>query len=819
MQYNIAGLHIIGVPYRADCVYEYYIPHDLVDKIVRGSIVNVPFGRSNRKSYAVVYSQRSEDIDELQLKLKPIFSVDPDFTLSEELMGLCDFTKRHCFCSFGDVVKCIVPSAFFSKIQETYTALPFSDERQKVSVKALVVYDAVASAGVMSAESLIKKFGKEVTPILSGLVELGYLKKNVGASERNIKQVKYIHLLYDNDGAYELIKDKKLHGLKQIALVRYLIDHGSVTTTELSEVLSIGASTVKSLADKGIIEIESRELSRTPYKIGQASDDVELSNMQNEAYSEIESLIAEEKPNAALLYGITGSGKTMVIKKAIDKVLSIGKQVIMLVPEIALTPQAVAVFCSYYGDKVALLHSSLSDGERFDAWRKISSGEACICIGTRSAVFAPFDNLGMIVIDEEHEHTYKSESNPKYHARDIARYRCAHTNSLMLLCSATPSIDSFYKAEKGYYKLIKLTERYNNAKLPQTIISDMRIDAMQNNTSAVGSIMQDALKKTIANNDQAILFVNRRGYNNYISCPLCGFVQKCEKCSVSMTYHSYGKKSKGGYLVCHYCGNRKALPAVCPECANEHMNYMGFGTQKAEDDIATLFNDVPTIRMDADTASSRHSIDKMLEKFRKGEAKLLVGTQMVSKGHDFPGVTLVGVLLADASLYLDDYRANERTFSLITQVVGRAGRGDKAGIAIIQTYNPEHPVIKLAAAQNYEDFYKNEIAIRKNFVFPPFCDMVHFTFSSTEEAVFKNLLGDFAARLSALLKGDYKDVSLVVFGPFEAPVYRVNNTYRMKYIFKCRNSGRTRELLSLLYTEFSSFESNKLGISIDVNPN
>lgn len=819
MQYNIAGLYIIGVPYRIDRIYKYYIPADLIGKILVGSVVNVPFGRSNRKSYAIVYSLACGNPDEDDVKMKPIFSLEQGFTMSKELIGLCDYVRTHCFCSFGDVARCIIPSAFFSKIKETYRALPYFPEREKISAKALAIYDAVACANQMSVEKLVRMYGEEVISILPRLVKLKYLEKTVASSVKNIKSVKYVHLLCDADSAYELIESKKLRGIKQVALVKYLIEHKSAPLNDLSEQLFISAATIKSLEERKIIETETREVSRDPYKITKSPNDIILTDKQQQAYAEIEKLINGDAPSAALLYGITGSGKTMVIKKAIDSVLSKGKQVIMLVPEIALTPQAIDVFCSYYGDKVVLLHSSLSDGERFDAWRKIIAGKANICIGTRSAVFAPFDNLGMIVIDEEHEHTYKSESNPKYHARDVARYRCANTGSLMLLCSATPSLESYYKAKKGIYKLIKLTERYSGAKLPQTVISDMRIDAAEGRISALGSIMEDALRKTVANKDQAILFINRRGYNNYVSCPLCGFVQKCERCSVSMTYHSYGKKSGGGYLVCHYCGSRKELIKVCPECSNEHLSYMGFGTQKAEDELSNLFSDIPMIRMDADTASSRHSIDRMLDKFRKGDAKLLIGTQMVSKGHDFPGVTLVGVLLADNSLYLDDYRANERTFSMITQVVGRAGRGKKSGIAIIQTYNPEHPVIKFAAEQNYEDFYENEIALRKNFVFPPFCDMVHLTFSTSEESVFKSLLPEFSSRLAALLKEEYSDVPLVIFGPFEAPIYRLNNTYRMKYIFKCKDNGRTRELFSRLYSEFSKLESNKLGISIDINPN
>ena len=816
---NVASIYIIGVPYHVDRLYDYRIPPAVKNDIRRGSLVTVPFGRSSRKTYAIVDSLHYKELSQLPAYLKPILTVDPEIYLDEHFIGLCHFMKSKFLCSFGDAVKCILPTAVFTKIQESYTALPYSDSREKISAKALAVYDAVASTKSMSVDALIKKFGSEVVSILPSLVELGYLEKNVTNARKNVKKVEYVHLVPDNDMAYGMILSKEIKGIKQITLVEHLIKNGSTSVDDLRDALGISRATVLSLCNKNIVEIEEREVNRIPYNKKSRTSDIVLSDEQQRAYDTVSALIDEKKAAGALLFGVTGSGKTSVIKKAIDKVLSQGRQVIMLVPEIALTPQAVDVFCSYYGDKVALIHSSLSEGERFDAFRRIQSGSASICIGTRSAVFAPFNNIGLIVIDEEHEHTYKSESNPKYHAKDIARYRCASSNALMLLASATPSVETYYKAEKGNYTLIKLTERYSGATLPETLICDMRVEAGSGNVSPMGAVMHDAIAKTVQKGEQAIIFVNRRGYNNYVSCPLCGFVQKCEKCSVSMTYHSFKKGSSNGYLICHYCGSRKELPKTCPECGSDRLGFMGFGTQKAEEEISGSFENARILRMDADTTSSKFSFDKMLTSFRNKKADILIGTQMVSKGHDFPNVTLVGILLADSSLYLDDYRANERTFSLITQVVGRAGRAAKKGIAVIQTYNPEHPVIKLAALQSYEEFYKNEIALRKNYLFPPFCDIALFTFSTTEEAAFKSLLPKFHSRISELCKDEFSDVPLISFGPFEAPVYRVNNTYRMRYVFKCKDNNRTRQLFAKLYCEFAKSESNKLTISVDINPN
>jgi primosomal protein N' (replication factor Y) len=441
-----------------------------------------------------------------------------------------------------------------------------------------------------------------------------------------------------------------------------------------------------------------------------------------------------------------------------------------------------------------------------------------ICIGTRSAIFAPFPKLGMVVLDEEHEHTYKSDQSPKYHARDIARFRCAYHHCLMLLSSATPSVESYYKAQTGVYTLVELSKRYGDATLPETIICDLRQDANAGRISSIGSILQDALSKTLSKKEQSILFVNRRGYHNYLSCPMCGTVVTCPHCSVSLTYHAKGKQDKEGYLVCHYCGFRENVPTTCPECGSDQFNFMGFGTQKAEADIQSLFSDTSIIRLDADTASGKFATDKILSAFKEQEADILIGTQMVTKGHNFPNVTLVGILLADTSLYISDYRAGERTFALITQVIGRAGRGEKKGIAVIQTYSPDNPVLLQAAAQNYKDFYENEISMRKALLFPPFCDIALITLTCSDEALLANTAVNFSSRISELAEIEFKGVSLIVFGPFEAPIYKVNDIYRLRYIIKCRSNQKTRTLFSKLLSEFTQSGGKKVSVSIDINP-
>ena len=520
-----------------------------------------------------------------------------------------------------------------------------------------------------------------------------------------------------------------------------------------------------------------------------------------------------------MLHGVTGSGKTSVMIKTIDMALDEGKSVIMLLPEIALTPQSLSIFCSRYGRLVAIIHSGLSAGERYDSFKRIKSGEARIVIGTRSAIFAPVDNLGLVIIDEEHEHTYKSDMNPKYHARDIARYRCAHHKALMLLASATPSFESYHKAINGKYTLIKLKNRYGGAKLPETLICDMREEAKNGCTSPLSSLLCAEPVKKQQKGEQSILFINRRGYNNFVSCPTCGEAIRCPECSVSMTYHTVSRAYDKGELRCHWCGRRSPLPTECPSCGGTHLTRMGFGTQRIEQELSALIPDGRILRMDTDTTTAKNAYDVMLGRFRRHEADILLGTQMVTKGHDFPDVTLVGVLLADMSLYLDDYRANERTFSMLTQVIGRAGRGSKEGVAIIQTNNPNSDCIRLACRQDYEEFFKDEIRLRKALCFPPFCDITLLTLTSSDEKELLKASGILSDMLSKkMLDTEYKELPMIVFGPFEAPVYKVDNKYRMRMVIKCKLNKKCRSLFSALLSEFSRKTPNKISLSIDFNP-
>ncbi len=598
------------------------------------------------------------------------------------------------------------------------------------------------------------------------------------------------------------------------AILNHLDANGECEREMLLSALGVSGAQVKTLTDRGYITLRREECIRNPYAayaVRQDTSPIRLSRAQTGAYDKLNTLYETHAPKAALLHGITGSGKTKVMLKLIDRVIADGRSAIMMVPEIALTPQTVHIFCARYGERVAVIHSSLSAGERFDAWRRIRAGQVDLVIGTRSAVFAPLSNLGLMIIDEEHEHTYQSEQNPKYLTHRVCAYRAGVKNALLVMASATPSFESYYKARNGQYELIELNERFGGAHLPEAEVVDMRREMRAGNLSPISHTLHDALEEVKEREEQAILFLNRRGYNASLQCKNCGTVISCPHCSVALTYHA----APSPHMHCHLCGYRAAPPRECPSCRDTHISYVGFGTQKAEGEMMNTLPGMRIMRMDADTTSQKQSYDRMLDAFRRGEADILLGTQMVTKGHDFPKVTLVGVVLADMGMYVNDFRASERTFSLLTQVIGRAGRADRAGRAIIQTFSPQNDVIRLAQAQDYRTFYESEIELRREMCFPPFCDMVQLTLTSENEERLSAAVKTCADRAIALAEGEYADVSLQMFGPMEASVYRVAEQYRMRLIFKCRWTARSRALFRTLLMESGK---NRVSMSIELNP-
>ena len=809
---DIATVRLLDAPYRADRDYDYLIPSDMA-AVRRGRICSVPFGAGNRGRYAVVVGVRR---GESERTLKRILSLLPEeYRVTEEILSLCFFLREHTLCSVGDAVRAAVPVSAFGMLSEGYFALLPETEGEDGLLSYIRSHEGVTEEGLAVA------FGKEVKKRLTALLRAGaILRKTVQKKEMTEKTVHvYAPALTPEEATRALADPKQVKNEKQAALLRFLLDEGEATFPEIESRLNLSLSPVQALVRTGLVSCEERRVERNPYaRLAQRRDDspVLLSEAQERAYLSLSSLYREGKAACALLYGVTGSGKTKVMMRLLDDVLGEGKSAILMVPEIALTPQTVGIFCSRYGESVTVLHSSLSVGERADAYRKILSGESRLVIGTRSAVFAPVERLGLIILDEEHEHTYKSDAAPRYHTRDVAAFRSGKHGALTVLASATPALESYYKAKKGKYTLVSLTERYGGAVLPETEIVDMREELRAGNTSPISRCLADALEEVTEAGKQAILFHGRRGYHHAISCKSCGEPLLCPHCSVSFTYHT---GYMGGYLLCHACGAKATLPDTCPSCGSEHLSYLGAGTQKAEADLKALLPYSSVIRMDADTTGTKTAYEKILGKFRSGEADVLIGTQMVTKGHDFPRVSLSGVVLADSSLYMQDFRAAERTFSLLTQVIGRAGRvsGEAPARAIVQTFTPEHPVIRLAAKQDYPAFYEGELTLRRALTYPPFCDVAEVLITSSDETALMRGAAEARDALVSLLKEKGSDLSVELYGPIEPQAYKVAERYRLRLIVKCHLSTRVRGLFGEFLTAFLD-KHPALTVSVDFNP-
>ncbi|MCL2212822.1 MAG: primosomal protein N' [Oscillospiraceae bacterium] len=847
----VARIHILDAPYHMDKGYDYHIPADLRGQVLPGMLAFVPFGLANKSRVGVV----SEVLDLPADGLKPISALhdNPSARLSPHLLALCHYIRDNNFCALGEVVKCALPFGISFAVNEVYTINPQAD-REGLNASAAVIFDYVKLHGRVSSAQVVKEFDRDALAVLRSLTEAEVLVRQHISKDKAKTQFEQHISLTPQALSHIAANTLKLRSAVHQQIIDYLFANGTTPVSLLRAEYKITAAHIKALDTKGYIEITSSEVIRRPAPIGEGGHHrAVLSDKQQSAVDTLTTLYDSDGACAALLHGVTGSGKTIVIMETIRHVLASGKSVIVLVPEIALTPQTIAHFTATFGENIAVLHSALSSGERYDQWRMIQSGQVQICIGTRSAVFAPFDSLGLIVIDEEQEHTYKSDSAPHYHARDAARFRCANAGAMLLLASATPSVESYYKATTGAYTLVSLDERFGNATLPQVSICDMRGSLP---TDIVGEELGCELAANIERGEQSIMFVNRRGFNTLVSCADCGTAVSCRRCSVSMTLHVHrgyrereqvnasfdthqpkvhnsqkqsgvglsppalaGDMMKRGRLCCHYCGVREPIPQKCAACESGSLQFLGFGTQLAEERLNTLHPNAGIIRVDADTTGGKHSVRELLEQFRNSGADIMLGTQMVTKGHDFPKVTLVGVLLADSSLYMDDYRANERTFALLTQVIGRAGRAELPGRAVIQTYNPDHPILALASAQDYVGFFGDEIAFRRALLFPPFCDIVLISLSSVEEAALRNVCGELDIRMKELLRGEYSDIAVTAFGPLEAPIYRLNERYRMRFVVKCKaGNRRTREMLSRLLIEFGRKTGRKISISMDVNP-
>ncbi len=626
----------------------------------------------------------------------------------------------------------------------------------------------------------------------------------------NEKTVNCFEINKSEDEIREALDNNLIRSEKQKNVLEYLLNNGKSTMSDIQLFNDASLAVVNSLVKKGFVRKGVEKVSRNPFvhKIGVKSVDLELTNEQQLAYNSI------KNSGEYLLYGITGSGKTEIYLQLIEKMLKQGKSSIMLVPEISLTPQTIDRFIARFGEEeIAVLHSKLSTGERFDEWNKIKDGKAKIIIGARSAIFAPAQNLGLIVIDEEHDESYQSEASPRYDSIEVAEYLCNKFNIPLVLGSATPSMREFYKAKMGKINLLTLSQRANNSTLPKVEIVDLRDELANGNKTMISYKLQEEIKKNIETKKQTILYFNRRGFSSFLMCQDCGHTFKCDRCDITLTYHKVENK-----LKCHYCGEEYQIPRECPQCGSKNIKYIGAGTQKLEEQIKEMFPMASTIRMDIDTVSKKNSHEIILDKFRQENINILIGTQMVVKGHHFPNVTLVGAIFADTSLNIGDFRANERTFQTLTQVAGRAGRGNDEGRVIIQTFNPENYAIQYSKTQNYDLFYSTEIGIRKQLKYPPFCDIIAIALTGNNE---KNLV-TFSKNIHMYLRDRVikEKFGVLLYSPVQCPIYKIKDKYRMRILIKCLYDDRMHKLLNDMLEKFEK-ESKKFGskVIIQVNPN
>ncbi len=813
----IASVAVENTAYSFDKLFDYLIPDGMSSDVSVGCRVLVGFGASKKQRIGIVFSIESKETD---IKIKPVLSVrDSVPLLSEEMLGLASWLANRTFCTYYDAAKLLLPSGLGLKINENYRVpyeymydLPdgLSDAELQV-MRFLQKKDAF-----VSAEKINKALGFENdSKAWSSLYEKGLLIKNVDTKRKvNDAVVKTVYLKAeygeDNTVPFKLTS-------KQQSVIDFLRQVGSGTSREIAYYTGVTATVIENLYNKGILEYADEQILRLPEIMSSITPDtspIKLTPMQNDAYNSLVKLYSSGKASAALLFGVTGSGKTKVYMKLIDSISENGEGAIVLVPEISLTPQLVSMFYARYGKKVALIHSGLSIGQRSDEWQRIKKGEATIVVGTRSAVFAPVEKLGAIIIDEEQESSYKSEMSPRYHARDAAKFRCAFNNALLVLASATPSVETFAQAQAGRYEKIELTERYSGQSLPSVMTVDVSQKADMNGFQTISMPLADEIRENLKNKQQTILLINRRGFNTFVACAKCKSVITCPNCSISMIYHSANDR-----LMCHYCGYSESVRTACSECGAETMRFSGFGTQKVEQELSILFPEAEILRMDADTTSAKNSHEKSFKAFGEGKYDIMVGTQMVAKGLDFPNVTLVGVISVDQQLYNDDYKSSERTFDLLTQVVGRSGRGEKEGRAVIQTLAPENSVIELAASQNYTAFYETEIAIRKAMIYPPFCDICVVNFSGNSESSVHGGAREFFKIIKDKLSCEYKNEKVIILGPVAPKIAKISNNYRERIIIKCKNTKNFRNLVSECLKEFSALRLyGKITAFADINP-
>lgn len=817
---RIAKIALSAATFAIDQPYSYLVPKEL-EQLMPGIRVIVPFGPGNRRVEGLVLSV-SEGQTELPLK-SILACLDEEPVLDDEGLRLALWIHERWFCTVYEAARAMLPAGLYYALQDCYCLSDGIDRETAVAAagksnhEKKVVELVSAHKGGLEVGVIREAFGtKDPGPALRSLLGKEILTLVTSAS-RGVgdKVERWASLAIPPEEAMAQANLKRKTAPLRYSVIELLSGIGSAPVKEICYFTGASNATIRSLEKGGFISIEEQEAYRRsrPSQAEQAGP-IYLNAEQQAAFEGLNALAQTENAAVALLYGVTGSGKTQVYLRLIQEVLARGKTALALVPEIALTPQLMAIFTSHFGEEVAVLHSSLPAGERYDEWKRARNGKVRVVIGTRSAVFAPLKNLGLIILDEEQEGSYKSENVPRYHARDVAKYRAQRNGALLVLGSATPAVETMYHAQNGDYHLFQLRHRYNERILPQVYLADLKEELQAGNPSPISFQLQQALEENINRGEQSILFLNRRGASPMVTCVSCGQVPTCPRCSAYLTYHSVNRR-----LMCHYCGHSEPLPDNCPECGGL-LEQVGSGTQRVEEALQERFPDVEVMRMDADTTTASRSHEKMLARFREERIPILVGTQMVAKGLDFENVTLVGVVSADQGLYVDDYRAGEKTFSLITQVVGRAGRGNKEGRAIIQTFTPENDVILAAARQDYDHFYAEEIGLRRIRNCPPFSSFFVVTVSGPEEGQVFRVCAMLRETVRQWLQmPQYQDISCQVLGPVPAAIVKVNNRYRYHMTLVAQNTKQIRALVAHLIRCAQQDKKNRgVSVSADVDP-
>lgn len=812
---DMVKVAVSAAPYSIDKPYSYLVPDALAAAAVPGVRVMVPFGRGNKESEGLILARVQEPKLPGSKAIRQI--LDPEPVLDKAGIDLALWMRGRYFCTVFEAVKTILPAGLWYGLREIWS-LAMEPETARSA--------AVGIPGAWQVLDLLEKQGgKADIRVLRDVLGDGAEKPFKAMKKAEIltcetdakrkiadKSHRMVELAVNTEDAYALTEPKRRSAPARYEVVNFLATAGRTPAAEVSYYTGASARTLKTMEKAGLIAFSEEEELRVP-----SLDDVEpgpeivLNEEQQRAFEEILGRVQAAKPSVTLLHGVTGSGKTQVYLRLVQETLALGKTAMVLVPEIVLTPQMMRKFSSYFGSRVAMLHSSLKMTERYDQWKRIRRGEVDVVLGTRSALFAPLKNLGLIIMDEEQEGSYQSENVPRYDAREVAKYLCVREKAALVFGSATPTVETAWAAEQGSYQKALLRRRYNENALPEVLIADLRQEILNGNPGLISTPLRQELEKNLAAGEQSILFLNRRGSSRMLLCGECGYVPQCPRCSTAMTYHS-----ANGRLMCHYCGHSEPAADTCPECGG-WMKHVGAGTQKVEEELRELFPEAGILRMDADTTAGGH--EEILQTFERERVPILLGTQMVAKGLDFENVTLVGVLSADISLYVDNYRAAERTFSLLTQVVGRAGRGGKTGRAVIQTYTPGNDVIRCAARQDYDAFYESEIRMRRLRRYPPFADLFTVTISGTEEGRVLRAAVSVRETLRQLCRRpELAAGEPEVLGPAPAPVVKVNNRFRYRCTLVGKNDKATREMLAWLQKDFAKDSANR-GMNLFVDHN